>query len=68
MVPYLVLVRQVIVVFQLRQDDKATKIVSLFVAFVAVVLPDALVELGALARPTRVAELVKSERSLEMTA
>ena len=62
---YLVLVRQVIVVFHFGEDDEATKIVSFLVAFIAVVLPDALVELGALARPAGVTELVESKRSLE---
>ena len=58
---YLVLVRQVIVVFHFGEDDEATKIVS----FLAVVLPDTLVELGALSRPAGVTELVESKRSLE---
>ena len=52
-------------VFQLGQDDEAAKVVSLLVAFVAIVFANALVELGALARPTRVAELVESKWGLE---
>ena len=47
------------------EDNEAAKVISLLVAFIAIVLADALVELGALARPARVAELVESKRGLE---
>ncbi len=57
--------RQIIVIFDFGQDDEAAKVISVLVS-VAVVLADALVELGALAGAAGVAKLVETERCLKM--
>ena len=63
LVRYLVRIGQVVVIFNIRQCDEATKVITVLVA-VAVVLADALVKLGPLSRTARVPKLVEAQRGL----
>ena len=65
LIKHLVSVGQIVIVFDFRQCNEATKVIFCIVS-IAVVLADALVKLCPLARPARVAELVEAKRSLKL--